>query len=50
MDLLKAAEELSNIAHSSMIVIDAWRNGSKDALTDALTDLESELNRIEKED
>ena len=50
MDLLKAATELSNIAHTSMLVVDAWRHGSQDALTDALTELETELIRIESEE
>jgi len=46
MGLLTAADELKAIAHSSMLVVDAWRNGSQDALAEALTDLESELIRI----
>ena len=49
MDLLTAADELKAIAHSSMLVVDAWRNGSPD-LADALTELETELIGIESEE
>ena len=52
MDLLHAADELKNVAHSSMLVVQAWRAGATeglpDALTDALTELESELIRVEE--
>ena len=50
MDLLTSADELKAIAHSSILVVDAWRNGSPEALTDALTELETELIRIESEE
>jgi len=50
MDLLHAADELKNVVHSSMLVVQAWRDGNTeglpDALTDALVELESELERI----
>ena len=52
MDLLNAADELRNIVHSSMLVVDAWRDGNADAipdsLNDALVELESELKRVEE--
>ena len=50
MDLLTAADELKAVAHSSMLVVDAWRTSSPVALTDALTELETEQIRIESEE
>ena len=50
MDVLTAADELKAVAHASMLVVDPWRNRSPEALTDALTELEDELIRIESEE
>lgn len=49
MDLLRAADELKNVVHSSMLVIQAWRDTQSlldPELTDALGELESELIRV----
>ena len=52
MDLLHAADELKNVVHSSLLAVQAWRDGDTDAIPDALTDalkeLESELVRVEE--
>ena len=63
MDLLKAADELKAITHTSMLVVDAWQKWQEKvktpdsgfpfsgeewhALSGALNELESELERIE---
>ena len=49
MDVLTTADELKAVAHASMLVV-VWRNRSPEALTDALTELEAELIRIESEE
>ena len=50
MDVLTAADELKAVDHSSIRVVDAWWNRSPGALTDALTEPETELIRIESEE
>lgn len=51
MDLLKACDEAKAVIHSAMLVVDAWRQDPDNysALEQALTELESELKRIEED-
>lgn len=52
MDLLKACDEAKAVIHSAQLVVEAWREDPDNysALEQALTELESELLRVEKED
>ena len=47
MNLYDACNELQAIVQHAGMVVDAWRFGTEDDLTDRLTELESELKRIQ---
>ena len=49
MNLYDACNELQAIVQHAGMVVDAWKSGSTDDLTERLAELESELQRIEQQ-
>ena len=50
MDLLQACDEMKSVIHTAELLVSAWEDDKDDyaAIKEHLTDLASELRRIEK--